>query len=166
MGIVNNSGKSLWGAYRFQSSAYTLQCAHHQQYILCTLAEHASCTIYCKQVADIEFADELYTNFMSVDIKIHTFEMTFYDLCLEVSHLASRVGLYLRLGVLNHHHAILIVGVGYSKGCFWQHVKECLLGIAIVLECLVVVEVVASKVGENTTSKLQTADTLLSYRMA
>ena len=102
---------------------------------------------------------------MSVDIKIHTFEMTFYNLCLEVSHLASRVGLYLCLGVLNHHHAILVVGIGDSKGCLWQHIEECLLGITIVLECLMVVKVVASKVGEYTTGKLQTTDTLLSYRM-
>ena len=102
---------------------------------------------------------------MSIDIKIHTFEMTFYDLCLEVSHLTSRVGLYLRLSVLNHHHAIFVVGIGDSKGCLWQHIEECFLGIAIVLECLMVVEVVASKVGEYTASELQTTDTLLSYRM-
>ena len=39
--------------------------------------------------------------------------------------------------------AVLVVGIGNGKGSLRQSVEECLLGVTVVLECLVVIEMVA-----------------------
>ena len=86
-----------------------------------------------------------------------------YDVGAEVCHLAYRVGLYGGLGVLHHYHAVLVVGVGDGESRLGQSVEECLFGVAIVLEGLVIVEVVAREVGEYASGEFQSANAFLVY---
>ena len=139
-----------------------MEGAHHYEYILWLLAEHDGCTVNGEQVAHVELTDKLYANFSAVYLQIHAAEVALQDSCLEVCHGAGRVGLHGSLGVLHHDHAVLVVRIGDGEGSLRQTVEECLLGIAVVLECLVIVQMVTRQVGEQTTGKLQTADTLLS----
>ena len=92
--------------------------------------------------------------------------MALDNLALEVGHAPGGVGLDGGLGVLHHHHPVLVVGIGDGKGFLGQQVEKGLLGIAIVLEGLVIVEMVAGEVGEDASRKLQSADALLGDGMA
>ena len=92
--------------------------------------------------------------------------MTLYDVGLIVGHAPDGVGLDLRLGVLDHDEAVLVIYVGDGKGRLGQAVEEGFLRIAIVLEGLMVVQVVAGQVGKDASHECQTADTLLRYGVA
>ena len=163
VGIVYHGGVALRRVYRLKTSAYAVQGAHNDEHILRRLAKHNGCAIYREQVAYVELANELYANLVSVHLKVHSLEVALDDASLEVGYRACRVGLDSGLGVLHHHHAVLVVGIGYGKGGLGQRVEERLFGVAIVLECLVIVEVVACKVGEDATGKGQSANALLCY---
>ena len=87
--------------------------------------------------------------------------MTFDKAGTEVSHGSCRIGLYLCLRILNHHAAVLVIGIGNGEGILWQVVEEGFLGITVVLEGLMIVQVVARKISKQTTGKLQSANALL-----
>ena len=91
--------------------------------------------------------------------------MTLQDFRLEICHRPGRIGLNVRLTVLHHILPVLVVGIDYGKGILWKSVEECLLGITVVLYRLMIVKMVARKVGEYATNELQSADTLLCYSM-
>ena len=148
---------------RIETAADALQRAHGYEYVLRTLSEHYGCTVNGEQVADVELADKLHSNLASVNLEIHSAEVTFKYLSLKVGHASDRICLNLSLGVLHHHHAVLVVGVGYGESCLWQTVEEGLLSVAVVLETLVIVEMVACKVGEYTACEVESAYALLCY---
>ena len=102
---------------------------------------------------------------MTIHFQIHTFEMTLYDTCLEVSHRTDAIGLNGSFGVLHHKHAVLIVSICNSESTLRQHIKESLLRITIVLYSLMIIQMVASQIGEDTTCKLQSTNTLLGNGM-
>ena len=91
--------------------------------------------------------------------------MTLDDAGTEISHRTGAIGLHLCLRILNHHTTILIVGIRNGESILWQSVEEGFLGITVVLKGLVVVQMVTSKVGKETTSKFQPTNTLLSDSM-
>ena len=98
---------------------------------------------------------------MTVNIQIHTFEVTFQQTSLEISHRPGGVGLDSCLRVLHHHHSVFVVGIDNRKSCFGQLIEEGFLRVAVVLEGLVIIQVVTGKVCENTARKRQSANTLL-----
>ena len=102
---------------------------------------------------------------MAIDFEVHSFEVALDDMGTEVCHGSGRVGLHLCLGVLDHHTAVFVIGIGNGEGIFRQVVEKSFLGIAIILESLMIVQMVACKVGKQTTGKLQSADTLLGNGM-
>ena len=57
---------------------------------------------------------------MSVDIEIHSFEMTFDNLGFKVGHRTSGVCLDCSLCILHHHHTILVVGICNGKSRLGQ----------------------------------------------
>ena len=161
VGIVHYSRIALRRLYRFQSSAHAVQCAHSHEHVLLVGSEHNGSAVYGEEVADVELANELYANLMAVHLKVHSLEVALDDACLEVGCGASGISLHLSLCVLHHHHAVLVVGVGYGESCLGQTVEESLLSVAIVLESLVIVEVVACEVGEYASREAQSTDALL-----
>ena len=147
---------------RLQSSAYALQRTHDNQNVLGFLTQHHGCTIYGEQVAYVELTDKLHANLLAIDLEIHALEVTFDDLGPKVSHRTGGVGLNLCLTVLYHHSSVLVVGIGNGEGVLVESVEESLLGIAVVLEGTMIIQMVASQVGKQATLKPQSADTLLS----
>ena len=137
------------------------QCAEHQQHVLRFLSEHHRRAVNGEQVAQVELPDELHSHFPAVYLEIHTLEMTLQQPAFEVCHGARGVCLHHSLGVLHHHHSVLVVGVGYGESRLGQSVEERLLGIAVVLKRLVVVQMVAREVGEHSSCEVQTAYALL-----
>ena len=142
-----------------------MQSAHYYEYIFWLFSQHNGCAIYGKQVAYVEFANKLHPNFSAIYLKIHTSEMAFQNSCLEVCHASGRVGFDSCLAVLYHNHAVLVVSICNGESCLWKTVEECFLGITVVLECLVIVEMVTGQVGKDTACEIQTADTLLCNSM-
>ena len=163
VGIVHYSRVAFRRLYRFQTSAHAVKCAHSHEHVLLVGSEHNGSAVYCEQIADIELANELYTNLMTVHLKVHSLEVALDDACLEIGCGASGISLHLSLGVLHHHHTVLVISVGYGESCLGQTVEESLLSVAIVLESLVIVEVVACEVGEYASCEAQSSDTLLCY---
>ena len=98
---------------------------------------------------------------MSVDVEIHTLEVALDDSTSEVSHRASRVGLDSCLRVLYHEQSVFVVGIRDSEGIFVQTVEEDFLGIAVILNSLMIVEMVACQVGEKSSGELQTTNAFL-----
>src|SRR3712207_8406865 len=87
--------------------------------------------------------------------------MTLYDTCLKVGHAAGGVSLHGGLGVLYHHHAVLVVGIGNGKSALRQAVEKCFLGVTVVLKRLVIIQMVTCEVREKTAGKGQSADAFL-----
>lgn len=67
--------------------------------------------------------------------------------------------------VLRHYKPVLIIQVGQTEGVLRHVVEEFLLSFEIILHCLVIVQMVARQVGENTTCKTEPADTFLVDRV-
>ena len=144
-----------------QTPVDAVECAQHHEYLLGVLAQHAGGTVDSQQVAYIELANKTDADLVTVDVEIHAGEVHLDDARAEVSHLTDGIGLDSGLRVLHHDHAVLVVGIGDGEGALGQSVEEGLLGIAVVLECLVIVEVVAGEVGEDASGELQSSDALL-----
>ena len=140
-----------------------MQCAEHDKDVFRFLTEHNSCAVNGKQIAEIELSYELNTYFTAVYLKIHALEMTLQQTSFEVGHCACGIGLHRGFGILHHHHSVLVVGVGYGESRLGQTVEESLLGVAVVLESLMIIEMVACKVCEYTSGEMQSADTFLCY---
>ena len=166
VGIVDNGREAFGRLDGFQTSADAVECAQDHEDLLRLLAQHTCGSIYSQQVADVEFTDELHADLMSVNVEIHSSEVHLDDAGAEVSHLANGVGLHGSLCVLHHDHAVLVIGIGDGESRLGQSVEESLLGIAIVLKGLVIIEVITSEVGEDSTCEFQSADTLLSDGVA
>ena len=166
MSIVHDSGHALLRADGFQPAGHTLQRAHHHQHVFGLLSQHHGGTIDGQQVAHIELADELHAYLTSVDVQVHALEMALNETGLEVGHRPGGVGLHRGLRVLHHKETVLVVGIGDGKGTLGQLVEEHLLGIAVVLERLVVVQMVAGQVGEDASPELQTSYAVLGNGVA
>ena len=59
--------------------------------------------------------DELYANFLTIDIQVHTFEMALNDASTEVGHALYGIRLHLCFTVLYHHTAVFVVGIGNGE---------------------------------------------------
>ena len=161
VGIVNNNRVTFGRTQRFKPTVNAVQGAHHQQDVFGTLAQHHCRAVNCQQVANIKLANELHTHLGAVYFEIHPFEVALQNLRLEVGHAPCRIGLHRGARVLNHHHSVLIVGIGNGKRLLGQHVEEGFLGIAIVLEGFVIVQMVACEVREHAAGEGQSANALL-----
>ena len=161
VGIVDDGRVAVGRLHRLQSATHAVEGRERHEDVLGSLAQHACGAIDRQQVAHIELTDKLHTHLMAVYVEVHASEVHLDDACAEVGHLSDGVGLHRGLGVLHHHHAVFVVGVGNGEGRLGQAVEERLLGVAVVLERLVVVEMVACEVGEDAAGKLQSADALL-----
>ena len=166
MCIIYYGCDSVFGTNRLQASSHAFQRTHHNENVFGILAQHDSSAIDSQKVADVELTDELHAYFSTVDFEIHAFKVTFDNVCAEVSHLAYGVGLDIGFAVLNHDATVFVIGIGDGKSLFGQSVEECLLGVAIVFESLMIVEVVACEIGEDASCKCQSADTFLRNGMA
>ena len=143
-----------------------MQRAERHKNVFRLLAQHHGGAIDGQQVGDIELSDELHADFAAIDLEIHSLKMTFQDACPVVGHLACGIGLYGCTRVLHHEQAVLVVEVRDGEGGLRQHVEEGFFRIAVVLEGLVVIQMVAREIGEQSTGKLQPADALLGNGMA
>ena len=72
----------------------------------------------------------------------------------------ERVCLDLRLAVLHHNHSVTVIRIDDGESICRQSIEETFLGITIVLERSMIVEMVASQVGEDASTEVETSYTL------
>ena len=102
---------------------------------------------------------------MAVNVKQHSLEVTLQDACLEIGCGTQRIGSHLGAAILRHHRTVFIIQVGQAEGLGWHIVKEALLGLKVVLEGLMIIQMVAGKIGKDSPGKAQSADALLRHAM-
>mgnify|MGYP006887246622 CR=1 FL=1 len=73
--------------------------------------------------------------------------------------------IYARTCVLGHDLSVLVVQIGQAERVLRHVVEELLFCFEVVFDSLVIIQVVARKIGEDAAGKLQTADTLLCDRV-
>ena len=98
---------------------------------------------------------------MAINLQIHALEMALHNTGFKIGHATNAISLDSCFGVLHHKQAILIIGIRNSKGSLWQHIEKRLLGIAIVLYGLMIIQVITSQISKDATSEFQTTNTLL-----
>ena len=98
---------------------------------------------------------------MIVEIEQHTFEMRLQYTTLEITQTTQRVSIYMRTGVLCHHQSVLVVQVGQAEGILRHVVEKLLLSLQVIFHCLMIIQMVARQVGEDTSGKTQATDALL-----
>ena len=166
MGIVNDGRIAFRRTDGVKATVDALEGTHDNKDILRLLAQHNSGSIDTEQIGDIELSDKLHAHLTAVNLEVHPLEMTLHDASTEVGHLPYTVGLYRCLRILYHEQTVLVVSIGDDKGILIKAVEERLLGIAIVLHRLMIVQMVAREVREESPGKLQTANALLRDSMA
>ena len=166
MGVVDDGRVAPRRAERLEAAGYVVELAQDSEYLQRFVTQHARCAVDRKQIGDIELAHELDAHLVAVDVQQHSLERHLQDARPVVGHAAGGVGADGGGGVLHHVEPVFVVGVGDGEGLARQHVKEGLLGVAIVLECLVIVEVVAGQIGEDAARKGESAYSLLRYAVA
>jgi len=89
-----------------------------------------------------------------VDAELHTLEMVFQYLGLEIGHPLGGIILDGRLAVLYHDATILVIGVDQGESRGGQGVKEAFFGLEVIVKGQVVIKVIAGDVGENASCEL------------
>ena len=161
MGVIHYCGESLGGAYCIEPAVHRNQGAHHGEHLHRVTAQIDCRSVNRQQVACVELAYELEEHLASVYLKQHPVKSRLQQTALEIAHAAQGVCGNLGLGVLCHDQTVLIVQIGNHKGILGHIVKELFLGLEIVLDRLMVIQMVTSQVGEYSAGILQAADALL-----
>ena len=161
MGVVDDGGESLRRPDRLQASADAAQRAHGHEHGLRVFAQQYRRGIDREEVAHVEASDKLHADLLAVDLEVHSLEVALQDARPVVGHALDGVGLDARLAVLHHEESVLVVSVGDGEGRLRQHVEKHLLGVAVVFERLVIVQVVSREVGEESARKVESADSVL-----
>ena len=140
-----------------------MQGAQGCKYFHCFAPEHSCRTIDCKQVRHIELSYERHAYFAAVYFEQHSLERHFEYPGTEIGHRACGICFYRCRSVLHHYHAVFIVAVGNGKSRFRQSVEEGFLGVAIIFECLVIIQMVARKIRKNASCEYQSPYPFLRY---
>ena len=165
MGVIDNGSHSFLRTNRLETSVHRAQCTKGYQNVFSPAPHTNGSSVHSQQVGYIETAYERNAHLFAIDIQAHAFKRLFQHLCLEIGSRAQRISLHDGLCVLHHDHSVAVVHIRHGKSPLGQTVEKCLLGVAVVLECLMVIQMVTRKVRKNTSCKLQACNTMLGYCM-
>ena len=165
MGIVDYGRYSRRRANGFETAPHRAQGAQGAQRLLLVGPEQPRRAVYGQQVAGVEAAEEIHPHLAAVHAQQHAVEKHLDDLAIEVGRRAQRVTARAGSGVLRHNLAVAVVGVHQSESLLGQRVEEAFLGLDILREGLVIVQMVVGYVGEYGSLELQPSDALLHDRV-
>ena len=163
VGIVHDGRVAAGRAHGVEPSGYRAQEAQLHEHVFRLLSEEHGCSVDGQEVGRVEASDELHVHFPAVDVEEHAVETVFQHFALEICQAAERVSRDSCAGVLHHHVAVAVIGIGEGKGRLRQAVEECFLGFQVVFKCLMVVQMVACQVGEDASGKAQASDAFLGH---
>ena len=79
-------------------------------------------------------------------MELHTREIMLAHFYGEIGHLLHRVGVSHGFGILQHHHPVFVVLVGHGNRRTRQAIKKLFLGLDIVVERLMVIQMVVGDI--------------------
>ena len=161
MGIVDDSGPTLGAVDGLETSVDGFEGAQYAQHVQFVKAQAQRRAVDTQQVGYVEPSHERNKDFFAVHREQHAVEAFFEDLRFVIGQRTGRVRMHGCLAVLRHDKAVLIIEVGHGKSRFLKPVEEMLLRIAVVIEGLMVVDMIAGEVGEQRAVKVQSGDALL-----
>ena len=162
---VHNRHRAVFRQDGLKATADRAKQAQMRQHLLLRKAQQTRCAIDRQEVVGVKFAQEAHPHIAVVNAQLHTLVQNLYNLGAEVGHLTQRECISLGGGVLQHNLAISIVNIYQRKGLLCQAVKEEFLGTDILGKGLVVVKVFVGDIRKERANELDTADTLLHYRV-
>ncbi|CCY09298.1 unknown [Porphyromonas sp. CAG:1061] len=98
---------------------------------------------------------------MVIKKHIGTIEVLLKYLSLKIGISLDSVGMHFCHGILHHHHTIGFIEVGEGKSLFGQSIEEALFCVEVIEEGAVIIKVVSSEVGKDTSSEIGASDTVL-----
>ncbi len=131
------------------------------------VAEKDAGAVDCGEVRGVETADEHGFDFASVEFEKHAVDAVLDYTCAEIGVATHAVcAAAMCRCILEHYGAVAVIGVGEGECVGRQHVKERFFCRQIGFDCLMVVEVVASQVGEYASCVVKTGYAVLVGCMA
>ena len=118
VGVIDDGRDAVCAPDQFEAAADRVQHARRAQRFAAVEAQQDGRAVYGQQVVGVEAAHQPDPYLLSVDAQQHAVRVHLDDLAAEVGHRAQRVGVYGRGGVLHHHAAVFVVGVGQREGLF------------------------------------------------
>ena len=103
---------------------------------------------------------------MTIHLQEHSLKTLLQNPAFEIGCATHGISFHLGPCILYHHHAILVIGIGNGKSLARQSIKECLLGIAIVLKGLMVIQMITRQIGEDTSGKGESTYAMLCHTVA
>ena len=161
MGVIDDGHAALSVADHLEASVRRAQGAHLDQYFLGRHPQKHRRRIDGRQVIGIEAPRKTEERLHTVDLQVQSFKTVFNETGFEIGRRLQRVGSHRCLGVLHHHHPVLVVNVGEGKGRGRQCVEETFLRLDIIGKRLVEIQMVVGDVAENTAGECQTLNAVL-----
>ena len=87
--------------------------------------------------------------------------MHFDDPAPEIGERLQRVSLDLRAGILHHHHAVAVVGIGQRERSLRQRVEQHFFGPDVLSERMMIIQMVVGNVAENGADERESLDAVL-----
>ena len=161
VGIVHDGGPALWAADGLEASVNGREGTQDTQDIEFVKTEVECGTVDTEEVGDIKASDEGHEDLFAVEVKEHAVEAFLEDLRTVVRQCAGGVSMDGSFAVLGHDETVAVVFVRHRKGCGFEVVEEALLRIAVVIEGLMVVDMIAREVGEECSVEVESCYALL-----
>ena len=98
-------------------------------------------------------------------MQLHTREIMLAHFYGEISHLLHRIGVSHRFCILQHHHAVLVVFVCHRNRSARQTIKKLFLGLDIVVERFVIIQMVVGDIRKNPRRKWYPGNSSLIHRV-
>ena len=166
VGVVHDSSQSPFGAEGLETARNGIEAAHVDKHLFGIEAGQDRGAIDSGQVVGVETAGEIDLHLMAVEGQQGAVETAFKHTSAEVSVCAQGVCVDFCRCVLDHIKTCLVVGVHECESVRFERVEEHLLGVHVVFDRLVIVEVIACKIGEHTAGEMQAGYTVLGCGMA
>ena len=164
--VIDDCRPSFGRSDCLEASIDRCKCGEHAKNFDFVETEINCSSIDAEEITYIKSSNQRDENLLSVELQEHSIKTFFENLCAIIRHRACGIGINGGFAVLGHDETILIVLIGDSKRCRFEVVEEAFFCITIVIECLVIINVVACEIGEKCAVEVESSNTSLRDRVA
>ena len=166
VGVINDSSPSFWAVNGFEAAVHRLQRREYPKHVEFVKSKAQGGAVDTEEIGYIKTSDKRHKHFLAIDIQQHAVEAFFQNLRFVIRQRAGRIGMYSCFAVLRHDQTVLVIFIGDSEGAFFECVKEAFLCVAVVIEGLVIINMIACKVGEQRSVEVESGNAFLCDGMA
>ena len=162
MGVIDDGGNLVVvGMERLEAAGHRHEPAHVDEDCFHIPAQQHRGAEHCREVVGVEFPGEQHVDFTAVETHDCPVEACLDYASAEIGHCAQRVAFFCGTGVLQHHFAGFVVGIGQCERFGRKSVEKRFFCIKVCLYCFMIVQVVTCQVGKQTSCKCQTCYAVL-----